>query len=457
MNPTLPIHSTLHLPWLAPFLPPDPEAAALLALGVGGGAGLLVGAVLGGLLAWRLTLRAHRRFRSQLSHLETSMQDQFHSISSAALDRSSDRLLDLASERFGAVARSNDDALARREEAVDAMVRPIHESLAKVDEKLQQVETARAGGQANLTKHLEMLATAHRQLEAQTQSLGQALRNPNARGRWGEFHLRRVVELAGMLEHCDFEEQVSIETNGAARSAAEDGNAGGGGRSNARPDLVVQLPGGRQIAVDAKAPLDAYLKATEAPDEATRKAMLQQHAKQVRRHVDQLGSRNYWSGLKESPEFVILYLPGEPFFADAIAQDPLLIERGVERKVLLAGPTTLIALLRSVAYGWQQEAMAENAATIHALGLELFERIGTLGEHFGVLGKRLDGAVTAYNQAMASFESRVCLSARRMAELGRATPEKLQPLNAIETRTRLPENPDTDSGHLPGSGTSPSL
>ena len=385
------------------------DPALLMAAGAGLAGGLALGVALGLLLGARL--------RSKLqSNMNAQLQDAFHALSSEALDRSSDRFLTLAGERMGALERSNADALSRREEAVDALVRPIRESLSRVDEKLQKVETERQGHHASLTKHLELVATANRNLERQTQSLAQALHSPNARGRWGELQLRRVVELAGMLEHCDFEEQATV--------ASENGIG--------RPDLIVHLPGGRQIAVDAKAPLLEYLAASEATDQEARQKHLTQHAKHVRRHLDALGARAYWSQLAASPEFVVLFLPGEPFFAEALAEDPELIERGVERRVLMAGPTTLIALLRAVAYGWQQEAMAENAAAICELGRELFERVVTVNDHFGNLGKKLDGAVLAYNTAMGSFENRVQVSARRMAEYG------------IAKAADLPETPRLD-------------
>jgi DNA recombination protein RmuC len=396
----------------------DPGALALAALGFGLVVGLAFGIALGALIASRF-----------LGRMSARLQDAFHSLSSEALDRSSDRILDLAGERLGALAQSNADALARREEAVDALVRPIRESLSRVDEKLQRVETERQGHYASLTKHLELVATANRDLGKQTQSLAQALGTPSSRGRWGELQLRRVVELAGMLEHCDFEEQVTVT----------------GTNAMGRPDLIVHLPGGRQIAVDAKAPLQAYLAAAEARDQETRRTQLRQHARHVRRHLDALGARAYWSQLSGSPEFVVLFLPGEPFFAEALAQDPHLIERGVERKVLLAGPTTLIALLRAVSYGWQQETMAENASAIRALGIEIFERVTTLSEHFGNLGKKLDGAVDAYNTAMGSFESRVQVSARRMAELGVGDPGTLGQPERLDRAARPPRSPSSVS------------
>ncbi len=401
----------------APALPP--EALALGALGLA--AGLLLGATVGVVLTALLLARTRRR-------LGDGLGDRFAALSSEALDRSSERFLALAGERLGALEQSSRASLEQREAAVEAMVRPLRESLARVDEKLQRVETEREGHYRALTRHLELVATSHRELARETRGLSTALRKPNARGRWGELQLRRVVELAGMLEHCDFQEQVTLA------------DATGRGR----PDLVVRLPGERRIVIDAKAPLEAFLAATEAGDDADRAARLGEHAAHVRRHVDELGGRAYWSRLEGSPEFVVLFLPGEPFFSAALAEDPELIERGVERKVLLAGPTTLIALLRAVAYGWQQEAMARNAAEVSKLGRELFDRIRALNERFGTLGRKLDGAVEAYNAAIGSLESRVHVSARRMAELGVASGAPLDPVTPLDRRTRALQPPPED-------------
>jgi len=414
------------------------DPSLIEAAGIGAFIGLAIGLALGISLGAFLTSTIVSRTRSR-------MQDAFHALSSEALDRTSDRFLKLAGERLGALEQSNVDALMRREEAVDALVRPIRESLARVDEKLQAVEIQRHGHHAALTKHLELLATSNRNLERETQNLAQALRSPNIRGRWGELQLRRVVELAGMLEHCDFQEQVTLRaTDGASSFTTDPGDGTGKVRYLGRPDLIVHLPGGRAIAIDAKAPLQEYLAASEAKDEETRALHLKAHAKHVRRHLDDLGSRDYWSRLSGSPEFVVLFLPGAPFFAEALVQDPELIERGVERKVLMAGPTTLIALLRAVAYGWQQESVAENASAISALGRELFDRVVTLSEHFGNLGKKLDGAVEAYNVAMGSFENRVQVTARRMAELGVANPADLSGMKTIDRPVRSPkETPST--------------
>lgn len=406
-----------------------PYGAGLTALMIGGVAGLACGV----LLASLYFSRGHRR-----------LGDRFAALSSEALDRNSDRLLALASERLGAVTESNQARLDQKEAAVEALVRPLRDSLARVDEKLQRVETEREGHYRSLTRHLELVATGHQSLARETRGLSEALRSPNARGRWGELQLRRVVELAGMLEHCDFDEQVTLTTN----------DAGGGSAKGARPDLVVRLPGGRSIVIDAKAPVEAFLAAGEAPDDAGRAAKLAEHAGHVRRHVDHLGARGYWSRLEGSPEFVVLFLPGEPFFSAALAEDPQLLERGVDRKVLLAGPTTLIALLRAVAYGWQQEAMARNAVEVSRLGRELFDRIVALNDRFGALGRKLDGAVEAYNAAIGSLESRVHVSARRMAELGVAKSEGFETAAPVDRRARRPraERPERLSDDAERSG-----
>ena len=403
-------------PWLPDGLTVAVEALGPYATGaIGIAAGLVVGLALGALVAHLFASRSR-------AHLG----DRFATLSAEALDRNSERLLALASERLGAVTETNQARLDQKEAAVEALVRPLRDSLARVDEKLQRVETEREGHYRSLTRHLELVATGHQSLARETRGLSEALRSPNARGRWGELQLRRVVELAGMLEHCDFQEQVTLATNGAD----------GAGSKGARPDLVVRLPGGRSIVIDAKAPVEAFLAAHEADDDEARAVKLTEHAGHVRRHVDDLGGRNYWARLEGSPEFVVLFLPGEPFFSAALAEDPELLERGVDKKVLLAGPTTLIALLRAVAYGWQQEAMARNAVEVSRLGRELFDRIVSLNDRFGALGRKLDGAVEAYNAAIGSLESRVHVSARRMAELGVASQTPLEPAPAVDRRTR---------------------
>jgi DNA recombination protein RmuC len=329
--------------------------------------------------------------------------------------------------------------LSRRQAAVADLVAPVRDGLARLDARLLELDRARSASQGELREQVRALGEAHAQLRDEAARLGQALRNPVARGRWGEVQLRRVVELAGMSAHCDFAEQVT----------SPDGRL--------RPDLVVRLPGGRQVVVDAKAPLAAYLEATDACDEAARRAKLAEHARRVREHVVALSRKAYWEQFRPAPEFVVLFLPGESFFAAALEQDPALLEAGAERNVVLATPTTLIALLRAVASGWRQEAIAENARQVSELGRELHHRLATTGEHLARMGRALGQAVEAYNRGIGTLESRVLVSARRLAELGAATGEPLAPLEPVEASPRelqatelLPEHGPVDPARRAG-------
>jgi DNA recombination protein RmuC len=321
-------------------------------------------------------------------------------------------------EKFQQGAKSD---LEARQKAVDELVKPIKESLEKVDGKLGEIEKARVGAYSALNEQLKGLVETHLpMLRNETANLVKALPQPTVRGRWGEIQLKRVVEMAGMVDHCDFAEQESRTT--------EDGRL--------RPDLIVRLPGGKRIVVDAKAPVTAYLNALETDDEAAQRACLADHARQVRDHIVALGRKGYREQFESTPEFVVLFLPGEMFFSAALQQDPGLIEFGVNEKVIPATPTTLIALLRAVAYGWRQEALAKNAQEVADLGKQLYERVASLAGHWTDVGDRLGKAVDAYNKSVATLESRVLVSARRLRDLKAGT--ETVDIEAIEPVERAP-------------------
>jgi len=383
-------------------------------------------------------LDAERRATAEklalLKEAEVSLREAFTALSAEALKSNNQSFLDLAKTQLGEFQKLAQVDLDQRSKAIGELVTPIGESLKSVDSKLQDLEKVRAEAYGALKNQLQSVAETQRLLHTETSNLVRALRSPSVRGRWGEVQLRRVVELAGMAEHCDFTEQPVADVP----------------ESRVRPDLIVHLPAGKQVIVDAKVPLDAYLRALEAPDEATRASLLQEHARQVRDHMTKLAGKNYWIQFEHSPDHVVMFIPGEVFFFSALQHDPELIEYGVGKNVFVAGPTTLISLLRTVAYGWRQERIAENAQAISKNGRELYERIGTLADHFRDLGRGLTRSVEAYNEAMASLEKRVLPGARRFRELGAASGEDIEPIEVVDRVTRQPQapelQPDGDSG-----------
>ncbi len=348
------------------------------------------------------------------------LQNAFKALASDALNNNSSLFLQVAEEKLKGFQIQAQGDLEARQKAVENLVDPVRESLNKVDAQIQQMEKERINAYGGLRQQVESLITTQKELQSQTGNLVRALRTPNVRGRWGEIQLRRVVEIAGMLPYCDFAEQETI--------------TGESGRL--RPDLVVKLPGGKRVVVDAKTPLQAFLDAFETTDEDTRRTCLLNHARQVRDHINTLSGKKYWEQFESTPEFVVMFLPGETFFSAALEQDTGLIEHGVLNRVIPASPTTLIALLKAINYGWNQEKLARNAHEISALGRELHERLRKLATHITAVGTNLDRAVESYNQAVGSLENRVLVSARKFAELGASVPEEIPQLDPIETTAR---------------------
>ena len=366
-----------------------------------------------------------------LSAARTDLENSFKALANSALESNNANFLDLAKstlEKYQSQARGE---LEAREKAVETLIKPITESLKQVDEQVRELEKSRAQAYGTLTSQVASLLDTQKALQTETGNLVKALREPQARGRWGELQLRRVIEIAGMLDYCDFDEQVSV-TNQDRRY---------------RPDVVVKLPGGKNIVIDAKVPLTSYLAALEADDPATRSAWLTDHARQLKVHIDNLAGKAYWAQFQPTPEFVVLFLPGEVFFRAALDGDAELIEYGVSRRVIVASPTTLIALLKAVAYGWNQKNLAESAQKISEAGKLLYDRLCVMTRHFENIGNRLDAAVDAYNSAVGSMQRSVFPVARKFAELDKSLEiDNLEDVQQAEKSTRQLDAPDWQDG-----------
>lgn len=362
-----------------------------------------------------------------LEDAREQLKESFQALSSDALSKNNESFLNLAKSTLDKYQEGAKGDLEKRQEAIDKTVEPVSNALKAFNERVEKIEIRRTQTDASLKQQLEQLAESQVQLSKTTSNLVQALRAPQVRGQWGEMQLRRTVEMAGMINRVDFLEQASVDTEDGQRQ---------------RPDMMINLPNGRQVVVDSKVPLAAYLDALEAEDPEQQTIRMKAHARHIRDHIKGLSAKAYWTQFDNAPEFVVLFIPNETIFSAALEQDPQLIELGVDNKVILATPTTLIALLKAIAYGWQQEAIAREAKEISALGKELYERIGVVSDHFAKLGKSLDQTVGHYNKAISSVESRLLVTARKFEALESAAPEPLPEAKAIEKQPTLPKKED---------------
>ena len=414
-----------------------------------GGPALAAGVLLGALIAW-LVARSRLRGRDeQIRLLETQVKDQdtlqgereaayeaaqsqlvkaVAELSNQSLKANSETFLRLAEQNLGAQHERAKRELGDREQAVENLVKPIRDALNQSRQQISELEKARSEAYGSIRSQLEAMQTSQLSLAQETQNLVKALRRPEVRGRWGEITLRRLVELAGMVEHCDFQEQV--------HTSAED--------RIIRPDMIVRMPDRRELVVDVKTPLDAYLEAVEAKDDAQRELGLKRHARNVREHIRKLSSKAYWEQFSQSPEFVILFIPGDQFLSAALNEDPELIEHALSQHIILSTPTSFVALLKAVAYGWRQLALADNAEEIRRLAEDLYGRLGTFVTHLNKVGKQLSSSVENYNRAVGSLERKVLPGARKFVELGVHPKKEIESVEPLEALPRTIVEPAKD-------------
>lgn len=391
-------------------------------------AGILIGAAIGGWLSWMLASLHGTRLKLTLAELTNT-----------SLKNNSEVFLQIARENLGQQHLQAAHSLKEREQAIETLVKPIRDALQKTETQIEAIERERRESFVALKTHLEGVAQSQSALQKETRNLVNALRRPEVRGQWGELSLQRLVELAGMTPHCDFTEQMHTLTDDGAL----------------RPDMVVHMPDGRDLVVDVKTPLDAYLEAVDAASDEVRATALKRHAQIVADRVRALASKSYWSQFERSPDFVILFIPGDQFLSAALNERPGLLDEAIRQNVILATPTSFIAMLKAIAYGWRQLALAQNAATIRDLGEEIHRRLSVFGNHISRLGRALGSGVEAYNSAVGSLERQVMPAARRFTELGLKSEralETLEPIDKLARETTLPTGSETESDDTPSSG-----
>ncbi len=358
--------------------------------------------------------------RADTHTMQKQLRDTFSMLSTRALNQNNEQFLKLANENLKQLHIQSQSELTQKEHSIKAMLDPIKEALNKTDQQIQRVEQDRKEAYGSLSQYLDTMQQTQQMLHAETHNLSQAMRRPEVRGQWGELTLKRLAELSGMVEYCDFYEQEHTSTPEGAF----------------RPDMIIRIPGSREIIVDVKTPLDAYLSAIEAPDDQTRNKHLEKHARNVNRRVNELASKNYWKQFKHSPDFVVLFIPGDPFLSAALEFDQDLLEKALIKKVILATPTSFVALLRTIAYGWRQQTLADNAETIRDLGEDLYKRLATFSEHLGKLGNNLENTVEHYNKAIGSFERQITPAAQKFTKLGIRTSKEVELPDCIEKSVR---------------------